>query len=646
MNQQAQHIADDVSRGVGLLHLRLRIQLQSLIRIVLISLAGFAVTPLLTIWALAEKHAIAGATWWKIAAILCESNACQRPLHPMGDPRIWPAGSIISNHWFTAQATAITDLFWRGVMYGVLVTPILALCLYLGVRAIGSAARDPYLLRGRSLTTDKRLADDLIRRRAASDLAIGTIPLVLGKETQHILMAGTVGAGKTQAMYRLLDQIRARGDIAILYDIAGAYIPSFYRPELGDRILNPLDRRSASWSPWAEINNPAAADRLAASLIPSPSGPNQFFSDAARAIFSTGLRLLQEAQPRTVLELFRLLVVASREEKQRSFAGTEIARFYDPEAGRTAAAIDVTAANYIRSLRFLRADAGSNDFSLSDFVRSADQAIATNTAQPWLFISSRRREHDALRPLITCLLDTAIAAALSLPENLNRRIWIFLDELDSLQQLPSLAAALQEGRKYGICVVAGLQDLQQLMDVWGKERGEAILSMFNTAAIFRLNSNFSAEYMSRLLGEAERERTEESARYGAHMSYESLNLGTRRDVERVVLPTDIMTLPDLHCYVRLPGAYPVARTRLPDPGKTARPKRHAPFEEADLSGSVSAHLRTAASLPADTASASTTQPAPGPQEPPTPDQPARDRPPEQALTFAPAQDGLESFPQL
>jgi type IV secretory pathway TraG/TraD family ATPase VirD4 len=39
-------------------------------------------------------------------------------------------------------------------------------------------------------------------------------------------------------------------------------------------------------------------------------------------------------------------------------------------------------------------------------------------------------------------LDIAINALLSLPEKSERRIWVILDELGSLQQLPYLTAAL------------------------------------------------------------------------------------------------------------------------------------------------------------------------------------------------------------
>ena len=38
----------------------------------------------------------------------------------------------------------------------------------------------------------------------ASDLKVGPVPLIKGKETQHILVMGTVGSGKTQTIFGLL----------------------------------------------------------------------------------------------------------------------------------------------------------------------------------------------------------------------------------------------------------------------------------------------------------------------------------------------------------------------------------------------------------------------------------------------------------
>ncbi len=58
-------------------------------------------------------------------------------------------------------------------------------------------------------------------------------------------------------------------------------------------------------------------------------------------------------------------------------------------------------------------------------------------------------------------------------------------------------------------------------------------------------------------------------------------------------PIDIMTLPSLTCFIRLPNDRSVAKTTLPNPAKTNRPMRHLAFEEADLSDSVQSRLDAA-----------------------------------------------------
>ena len=53
---------------------------------------------------------------------------------------------------------------------------------------------------------------------------------------------------------------------------------------------------------------------------------------------------------------------------------------------------------------------------------------------------------------------------LSLPDDPNRRIWLFLDELGTLENLKKLVDAFTQGRSKGLCVVAGIQDLGQLKE--------------------------------------------------------------------------------------------------------------------------------------------------------------------------------------
>jgi Tfp pilus assembly pilus retraction ATPase PilT len=58
---------------------------------------------------------------------------------------------------------------------------------------------------------------------------------------QHILLTGTTGTGKSICMLEFMDNIRRRGERAIVYDIAGTFVKHFYR-EKKDIILNPFDK--------------------------------------------------------------------------------------------------------------------------------------------------------------------------------------------------------------------------------------------------------------------------------------------------------------------------------------------------------------------------------------------------------------------
>jgi hypothetical protein len=49
---------------------------------------------------------------------------------------------------------------------------------------------------------------------------------------------------------------------AIVYDTAGTFMEKFYRPGK-DTLLNPLDKRSAPWSPWVDVPRDYHYDQIA-----------------------------------------------------------------------------------------------------------------------------------------------------------------------------------------------------------------------------------------------------------------------------------------------------------------------------------------------------------------------------------------------
>ena len=389
-----------------------------------------------------------------------------------------------------------------------------------------------------------------------SDLIFGTEQLPLPKqvECQHLLIHGTTGTGKSTVIKELLDHIRRRGERAIIYDKSCNLVSQFYQPE-HDHLLNPLDQRGSDWSIWQECRDKTDFDNLAAALIPmTANAQDPFWINAARTIFAAAaFRLRQEKNPR-ILSLLRSLLTADIGQLQSLLRGTEAETLMSEKTEKTAISIKSVLATYLKSLCYIHDQ--DNPFSIRQWIQQ-DQL------QEWLFISSLGDRHESLKPLITAWLDIAINALLSLPENPGRRVWVILDELGSLQQLPYLTSALAEARKFGGCFVVGIQSVAQLAKTYGFEGGREISSLLNTRFMFRVPDPDIAQWSARNLGETTIEEVREGISYGTNTIRDGVSIQRVEVQKPVVPPSEIQRLNDLTCYVRLPGSYPITLLHMP-----------------------------------------------------------------------------------
>lgn len=60
----------------------------------------------------------------------------------------------------------------------------------------------------------------------------------------------------------MMDQVRAQGKRAIVYDTSGEFTATYFR-EGKDIILNPFDARSPNWNVWREIQEDYHNDGIA-----------------------------------------------------------------------------------------------------------------------------------------------------------------------------------------------------------------------------------------------------------------------------------------------------------------------------------------------------------------------------------------------
>src|SRR3546814_12821521 len=111
------------------------------------------------------------------------------------------------------------------------------------------------------------------------------------------------------------------------------------------------------------------------------------------------------------------------------------------EGERTSAGVQAELASVMRSFAYL--DDTDDGLSIRDWV-------ATEGDDSWLFVTVKADQLPSLRPLITVWLDLAISAIMSLQPDQQRRLYCVIDELPSLQNLPSLADFLARTPNYAV----------------------------------------------------------------------------------------------------------------------------------------------------------------------------------------------------
>ena len=193
---------------------------------------------------------------------------------------------------------------------------------------------------------------------------------------------------------------------------------------------------------------------------------------------------------------------------------------------------------YLPAYRHLNPTAGADGFSIRKWVQTEDSG--------WLWLPYRDDQLSSIKPLISCWLGEAVNATLSLRPSAERRLWIITDELASLGMIASLSDGLTKGRKYGLRVVAGLQSVSQLRQIYGANGAQTLLSCLSTLLCLRAADSDTAEYFSKTFGDQEilRTDTSENSQGGSTSSQKHVT-------QKAILASEISGLPQRVGYVRL-----------------------------------------------------------------------------------------------
>lgn len=387
-------------------------------------------------------------------------------------------------------------------------------------------------------------------KSASEQIKIGNVVVPVEAETLHFLVAGSTGTGKSQCINSMLQTLRDRGDKVIVVDSGGEAMASLFRN--GDKILNPLDSRSESWSVAAEMTQAYESDRVSEMMIPaSAGGSSREWELYSQTLVSAVIQRLFERGELTNERLVYFLTIAKSTEIETLVAGLPAQTLMDAGAAKMLSSVRGIVGSYLPAYRFLNPATGADGFSIRKWVQSDEQS--------WLWMPYRDDQLSSLRGLISCWIGEAVNSTLSLRPSQSRRFWIVADELASLGRIAGLADGLTKGRKYGLRVVAGLQSVSQLRVVFGKEESTTLLSCLSNLVCLRAADAETAKYFSDGFGSQEILRTDTS-----ESSQGSSSSSVKHVTQAAIMASEISGLPPLVGYVRLANQPDVViATRIP-----------------------------------------------------------------------------------
>lgn len=319
---------------------------------------------------------------------------------------------------------------------------------------------------GNKVLTAKEVKKVLHKLGKESDLKIGNLPLVKDMETRHFLVTGSTGSGKTNLIHHLLSQVERKKQPAVIIDQTGEMIANYYTPSRGDIIFNPFDERGKAWDFWQDCESREDLERFSKILMgfnrkQSGNHSDPFWEIAAENVFNACVQFLKPRKP-LIKDIANMACHTDIEYLRTVLSGTEGARYLGEESKQTAASVAAVLASNAKPLTYLPELSYNNGFSLKQHF-----AGIQNGSDAWLFLATKPSSRSLTLPLISCLTELALSRLMEIGIDSKRRVWVTIDELPSLGKIPALSSLMTEGRKYGACVLAGMQSLNQLYSGYG-----------------------------------------------------------------------------------------------------------------------------------------------------------------------------------
>lgn len=384
----------------------------------------------------------------------------------------------------------------------------------------------------------------LKKKKKLGYLQIGGMYLPKGSETTHMLALGSTGTGKTNLIHTFGSQIRNHTQSAIVIDPTGEMIDKHYKK--GDIIFNIGDKRTFSWDLNAEFNTPGTLGTFCTAVCSwgREKHTASFWGESAHIVLEAIIKHVMSQPDPTLSKVYDFLRTSDRERLLDILKDTGARHLLEEKSPETSHNIIInltTCINWLKHIDFTKPDT----FSINAFCYEADQ----NPTGKWLFVSFPQDTRHIFKTLSSVILSLFISAIKNLKPNLDRRIYLTMDELASFGNLKEIGTASAELRKYGGCILAATQGIDQLIDIYGPSSTKTILNQFRTKFFFA--GMMEQKLLDSAFGFTEIERMQESFSYGTHEMRDGISISKSKVSKSLVMSSDVYNLETLECYVAL-----------------------------------------------------------------------------------------------
>lgn len=368
-----------------------------------------------------------------------------------------------------------------------------------------------------------RAAGDWVVLKGRHDGRPAAFGLTEDHFNKHLLLVGSTGCGKTTTFINIVNQLQrrmTRDDVMIIFDTKGDFAKSVQVS--GEKLFlantEPYRAVSKKWNVFRDIlfgNNvedPAQFnDELAVSYTQEicrslfcereKNSNNPFFPNAARDLLAALIIFLIRTGMQSVdtdpvfrgeyfnnAALVNFLNSRSAEEfcNLLSFDPDLTAvRSYIEGGGDQASGVLAEMYSVVRDI-FTGVFAQRGSFSMRKFVH--DKGNKT------LFIEYDLKLGSVLTPVYRLLFDLALKEALG-RQNVQGNVYLICDEFKLLPHLQHIDDGVNFGRSLGVKVIAGLQSIEQLFEIYHESRGKNIAAGFSTIFAYHNTDPSTIDYL-------------------------------------------------------------------------------------------------------------------------------------------------------